>query len=134
MDAVEILALQQVLVAAHVPGHVAGFGHDLLVGRCGDKALLRFLEVAFVLERQALAQGILHLDGIGRWQLALGVEVLALHGARISLGHTAAGGVNRGTDAAGQGNSQSQTKIAVLFHVFIPLCAIDIVTALMRVD
>jgi len=46
MNALEVLAGQQPAVAAHVPGDVAGVGHDLRVGRLGDEAALRFVEVA----------------------------------------------------------------------------------------
>ena len=52
MDAGEVLALQQPLVAAHVPGHMAGIGLDLLVRGLGDEALLGFIEIALVLEGQ----------------------------------------------------------------------------------
>ena len=52
MDAVEVLALQQEFVTAHVPGDVTGIGLDLLVWRFGNKAFLGLLEVALILERQ----------------------------------------------------------------------------------
>jgi hypothetical protein len=52
VDGIEVLVLQQPAVAAHVPGYLAGIGHDLRVGWLGDEAFLGFLEVAPVLERQ----------------------------------------------------------------------------------
>ena len=52
VDALEVLAGQQPLVALHVPGDVAGVGHDLLVRRRGDEALLRLVEIALVVEGQ----------------------------------------------------------------------------------
>jgi hypothetical protein len=52
MDAVEILALQQPLVAAHVPGDMARLSHNLFViGGC-DKPLFLLLEIPLVIERQ----------------------------------------------------------------------------------
>ena len=46
------LPCQQPLIAGHVPGDVAGVGHDLLVRRLGDEAALGLVEVALVVERQ----------------------------------------------------------------------------------
>jgi len=34
MDAIELLALEQKLIVAHIPGNVTGFGHDLVVIGC----------------------------------------------------------------------------------------------------
>jgi hypothetical protein len=83
VDAVELLVTQQEIVAAHVPGDVAGLGHDLPVGRRRDESALRFLEVAPVLERQGGALAILQLDRVLRRGLSLGMEVLRHAGGRI---------------------------------------------------
>ncbi len=55
MDAVEIVAMQQPFIAAHVPGDMAGLGHDLLVFGCRDETALLFFEVTLVLEWQDCA-------------------------------------------------------------------------------
>ncbi len=75
VDAGEVLVLQQPLVTAHVPGDVARIGHDLLVRRLGDEALLCFVEVALVGERQRRDQTLAHLERVSRRRLALGVEM-----------------------------------------------------------
>jgi len=62
VDTVEVLSLEQELVARHVPGDVAGLGHDLLVVGRGDEALLGLVEVAPVGERQARALLPLRVD------------------------------------------------------------------------
>ncbi|MEY4354261.1 MAG: hypothetical protein RLZZ609_2502 [Cyanobacteriota bacterium] len=80
MNAVEyaIKTTKQKCIAAHIPGHIAGFGPDLLVvGRC-DEAALGFLKVALILEWQAAAQRGLEIDRVGRGTLALGVKVLRM--------------------------------------------------------
>ena len=77
VDALEVLALQQPLVAGHVPGDVAGIGHDLLVGRLGDEAFLGLVEVTLVLERQGGGDTLAQFDGVLRRQGAFRVEVLA---------------------------------------------------------
>jgi hypothetical protein len=62
MDAVEFLAVHEPLVALHVPGDVAGLGHDLfVVGGC-EEALFRLVEVALVFERQESFLFASHLD------------------------------------------------------------------------
>ncbi|MCY1522326.1 hypothetical protein D9M68_571750 [compost metagenome] len=110
VNAVEPLAFEQVLVAAHVPGHVAGLGLDLLVRRSGDKAFLRFLEVALILEDGTLAQYALEFGGKRRWRLALDVEMLirggdCLFAIACSMRHYAWG--------AGQQGGQCQASEAI---------------------
>jgi hypothetical protein len=104
VDALEVLALQQPLVAAHVPGHVAGIGHDLLVRRLGNEALLRFIEVALVLEGQRCRDALAQFDGeLGR-QGALGVEVLATYSAGAGRAATiACGDSERGSSGKDEG-------------------------------
>ncbi len=75
MDAREVLAREQPLVAAHVPGDVARVGHDLLVRRLGDEALLRFVEVALVAERQLGLEAVADLERESRRWLALRIKV-----------------------------------------------------------
>ena len=53
MDAVELLLLVEELEALHVPGDVAGVGHDHHVGHRGDEPALVLVEVAGVGERQS---------------------------------------------------------------------------------
>jgi len=80
VDAVEVRAPQQELVAAHIPGHVAGVGHDLFVRRRGNEAALGFLKITLVLERQRGAQALLQLDRELRWHPSLRMEMfLFLH-------------------------------------------------------
>ncbi|MNY42837.1 hypothetical protein D3C86_1777630 [compost metagenome] len=52
IDAVKVLAAEQEVIAAHVPGDISGFGHDLVVGRCSDEAFPGFFKIAFVGERK----------------------------------------------------------------------------------
>ena len=52
MDAVEFVLLVEELEPLHVPGDVAGIGHDLQVLHRGDQALLLLLEIPRVGERQ----------------------------------------------------------------------------------
>src|SRR4051812_6076462 len=92
MDAFVLLVGQQKFIATHVPGYVARLGHDLLVSWSYHKALLGFLEVAFVLERQALAPTALHLNCEFRGRLALRIEMFA----RISGDDLAAAGSKSG--------------------------------------
>ncbi len=66
---------QQPLVAVHVPGDVARVGHDLLVRRLGDEALLRLVEVALVAEGQLGLEAIADLEREGRGRLALWSKV-----------------------------------------------------------
>ena len=80
MDTGKILALHEPVVALHVPGHVAGIRHDLLVRRRRDEALLLLRKVPLVGEGQRgprLLQDLLRVLGRG---LALWVEVLCLRG------------------------------------------------------
>ena len=86
VDAVEILALQQEAVAFHVPGHVAGIGHDLLERRHGDQAALGFLEIALVLEGQGLLHPVAQLHGETGCRLAFRVEMRVLRGSRAGGG------------------------------------------------
>ena len=53
MNALEILALQQPVVAAHVPGHPAIVPQDLSVGRGGHKTPLGLLQIPLVGKGQA---------------------------------------------------------------------------------
>ena len=57
---------------------LAGIGHDLLVGRLGDEALLGLVEVALVLERQRGGDAFAQFDRERRRRIALRVEVLDL--------------------------------------------------------
>jgi hypothetical protein len=41
---------QQQLVAAHIPSHITGCRHDLLVVWCSQEAALGFFEVPLILE------------------------------------------------------------------------------------
>ncbi|PII37696.1 hypothetical protein T190_31565 [Sinorhizobium meliloti CCBAU 01290] len=77
MNAVEVLALQQELVALHIPGHITRLGHDLLIGRGRDEALLGFLEVALIFKRERLALPILEVDRELRGHFAFWMEVLS---------------------------------------------------------
>ena len=63
VHAVEILVLQQEFITAHVPGDVAGIGHDLFVVRRSDEAALRFLKIPLIFERQRAADLLSELDG-----------------------------------------------------------------------
>ncbi|MNP33851.1 hypothetical protein D3C76_1271130 [compost metagenome] len=52
IDAVKVLAAEQEVIAAHVPGDIPGIGHDLVVGRCSDEAFPGFFKIALVCERK----------------------------------------------------------------------------------
>jgi hypothetical protein len=56
MDTVEIVLLVQKLKPLHVPGDVAGVGHDLKVRHRSDKPLLLLLEISCVAKWQAGAR------------------------------------------------------------------------------
>ena len=56
MNAVEVLLLVEELEPLHVPGDVAGVGHDLQFLHRSDQPLLLLLEIPCVGERQAAAR------------------------------------------------------------------------------
>ena len=67
--------LVEELEALHVPGDVAGVGHDLQLRHRGDEALLLLLEVPGVGEGQSRLRLPEHLEGELRRRLALRVEM-----------------------------------------------------------
>ena len=96
MNAREILAGQQPLVALHVPGHVPRIGLDLLVRGCSDEATCRFVEVPLVVERQLGLQAVAQFERERRRWLALRVEV--------------GRGVRRDRDRRGEGEAQGEAR------------------------
>ena len=78
MDAGELLPGRKELVALHVPGHMAGLGHDLHRIRGCDKSLRILFEVPRVGEGQFGLRLLQHLDRVLRRWIALGVEVIGL--------------------------------------------------------
>ena len=76
MDAVEVVPLQQPLVATHVPCDISSVGHDLVkLGSC-DQPTLVFVKIAVVLKRKACSSLFLQRAGELRWLLAFGVKVM----------------------------------------------------------
>ena len=75
MDAVEVPVLVEELETLHVPGDVAGVGHDLEVRHRGDEAALQLIEVALIGERECPLRLLQHLQREPRRSLSLGVEV-----------------------------------------------------------
>ena len=93
MDAGKILALQQPLIAFHVPGNMACIGHDLLVGRRLQETALAFREIALILERQTGTDPFAQGHGAFGRRLALRMEMQALCGIGIEQGiHRLRGG------------------------------------------
>ena len=52
VDAVEFILLVDELVLLHIPGDMAGIRHDLEILHRGDQALLIFVEIPGIGERQ----------------------------------------------------------------------------------
>ena len=75
VDAVEVPGPVQEVVIRDVEGDVAGIGHDARVGPAGDEPAFLLAEVARVGEGKLGLRLLEHADGMGRWRLALGVEV-----------------------------------------------------------
>jgi len=106
MNAVVFFVGQKELVAAHVPGDVAGIGHDLLVWRSGDEAFLGFVEIPFVLEGQGLAQAILKFDGKRGGLFPFGIERfrrIARNNTSPARGESSIAEPDKKCDSKGQG-------------------------------
>ncbi|MNE20256.1 hypothetical protein D3C80_1133650 [compost metagenome] len=133
VDAVVVLVLQQIVVAAHVPGNVTGLGHDLFVGRGGDEAFLGFFEVALVFERQRLAHTVLQFDGVGGGRFTLGIEVLALHRSGIGACLPGVGGKNCRAEASDEADCQGHFD-GLVVHAAVPSQKDDLEQRSMRGD
>ncbi len=116
MNAVELLVLQQELIAAHVPGHMASFRHDLPVGRRGNEAPFGFFKITLVFKRQGLAQTVLQLDCEIRRHFPFRMEVLALHCPRIRQHTAAARGEGSGAESDKQSYSKGECQNLFGFH------------------
>ena len=64
MDAGKLLTVEEELVAFHVPGDIAGIRHDLPGVRRSNEALLLFLKVPGVGERQCGARLFEYFQGV----------------------------------------------------------------------
>ena len=123
MDGIELLLLIDELELLHVPDDIALVGLDLQIFHRGDEALLLFLEISPVAERQGRFGLAEHLLGELRGGLTLGVEV-PLGGAapaaegRIGLqqqmsGHGKGGkGLNKLSSGCCHDNLQLKTCVA----------------------
>src|SRR6516225_11029036 len=76
MDALEVLTSQEPSIARHVPCDMTGIGHDLRIGRLGNKPTFRLVEIALVGERKLGLLTVAQLDCKRRRRLSEGVEVL----------------------------------------------------------
>ncbi|MNI28053.1 hypothetical protein D3C73_818160 [compost metagenome] len=110
IDTVVVLAPEQEVIAAHVPGDISGFGHDLVVGRCRDEAFPGFFKITFVRERKGLAYSILRFDRVGRRRFTLAVEVRILCRCRFRICVVCHGSKEQRADAAPKGDCQCQMK------------------------
>ena len=75
MDAVEFVLLVEELEPLHVPGDMAGVGHDLEVFHRSNQTLLLLLEISLVGERQRRLRLFQDLQREFRRGLALGMEM-----------------------------------------------------------
>ncbi len=121
MDTVKILALQQPLVAAHIPGDMTCFGLDLLVIRSCNKSLFLFLEIPFIIKRQGLPLLILQVYGKFGRHLPLGVEMLTFHCARIGHGTSTTCGKNHRPEPDKNRNSHRHCECFYNNHFFLLL-------------
>ncbi len=120
MNALEILALQQPRIAAHVPGDVAGVGHDFGVGRLGDEAFLGLVEIPLVLEGQSSGDALAQFDGVNRRLFALGVEMFLTRVRRLRLRNARVEGERASERDDGARCDYQSAEWSGGFHVVLP--------------
>ncbi|MCY1435522.1 hypothetical protein D9M71_516210 [compost metagenome] len=118
IDRVEVLAREQEIIAAHVPGDVPRIGHDLVVGRRCDEAFPGFFKIALVCNRKRVAHTFLKFDGVGRGRFALVVEMVIDMLNRGRYG-SCLSSKNAGVEARGQCDGQRATEGLVVHEMFL---------------